>query len=423
MSLESTLQSLDDWARAPSAGTFPYGEVIGELRRRGKHFTDAALLSKLAWMRSDILPTISGSGQPPNGADTLKTFLRVALDKNDGAYDYTTYIAVDLLGLPTGAFNTPPTESLRRLHDAAVVSLVCDALQFELDAASGRCDALPEMRPDASLFQRRLELGLKALAPALQRLGFDGVIDDPAHIGDIIDFARRCQSAMSHGTLQMTMLPVFVVHDEYLFIRVLQALETTFAWIAVCLAAAGASFRNSPDDVVSHLHAASVMLKEGSRLFALLSTMQKKSFETFRTYTEGASAIQSVNYKRMESICRVPDEARLESIAYASVPRVQRSVARASRCRSLRPDSDINLGDARLEAREDGRLSPERDREIEHGMRHFAATLRSWRFAHHGIAVKMLGHGAGTGYTEGTRYLKGVREIPVFDALGESSQP
>jgi tryptophan 2,3-dioxygenase len=422
MSLDSTLQNLDDWARSPSVDTFPYRNVIQELRRRGKHFADAKLLSELSRIRSDILSSISKENQQGSARGTLKTFLDVSLDKNDGTYNYTTYIAVDLLGLPTGAVYTSPLESSKRLHDTAVVSLICDALQFELDAANGHSDALPEMRPDSNLFKKRIEVGLKAIVPALQRLGFDdpdGVTDDPARIADVIDFARRCQFAMSDQVMEMTMLPVYVVHDEYLFIRILQSLETIFAWIVVYLEAAGASFRTSPDDVVSHLNAASAMLKEGSRLFLLLSTMQKKSFETFRMYTEGASAIQSVNYKRMESICRVPDEGRLESIAYSSVPRVQKLVARASRCRSLRSDSYINLDDARLETREEGRLSPERDREIERSMSYFTTTLRSWKFAHYGIAVKMLGHAPGTGYTEGTPYLKDVRDIPIFKSLRE----
>jgi tryptophan 2,3-dioxygenase len=420
-SLESTLQNIDDWAPSPREDAFPYRDVLRELRRRGKHFADAELLSKLDWVRSEILPTVHGTNQQGGVASTLKTFLRVALDKRDGTYDYTTYIAVDLLGLPMGGIDTPPLESSRRLHDATVVSLICDALRFEIDAASGHSNSLPEMRPDASLFRKRLEVGLKVLAPALQRLGLDSAADDPARIADIIDFARRCPLAVPEPAMGMTMLPVYVVHDEYLFIRILQALEATFAWIAVHLEAAGASFRMSGAEVVGHLSTASVMLKEGSRLFLLLGTMQKKSFETFRMYTEGASAIQSTNYKRMESICRMPDEGRLESIAYASVPRVQKVVARASRCRSLRPDSYVNLDDARLEARKEGRLSPELDQEIQKGMSHFATALRSWKFAHYSIAVKMLGRGTGTGYTEGTPYLRDVREIPVFASLGEWS--
>ena len=37
--------------------------------------------------------------------------------------------------------------------------------------------------------------------------------------------------------LLLTLLPVYTVHDEYLFLRVLQRFETTFALIAVHLRA------------------------------------------------------------------------------------------------------------------------------------------------------------------------------------------
>ena len=38
--------------------------------------------------------------------------------------------------------------------------------------------------------------------------------------------------------LQLTVLPVYVAHDEYMFIRMLQSYETTFALVGVQLRAA-----------------------------------------------------------------------------------------------------------------------------------------------------------------------------------------
>lgn len=426
MSLESTLQNLDVWVCSPAEDAFPYRDVVQEFRRCGKHFVNAALLSKLSRIRSDVLPALTKGARAGGAGGVLKAFLDVTLDKHDGTYNYTTYIAVDLLGLPAGLVKKSILESSARLYDATVVSLICDALQFDLRAVNGESDSLPEMRPDATLCSTRIEVGMKAIGPALRRLGFDdpdGVADDPARITEVLDFARRGQCAISDQILEMTMLPVYVIHDEYMFIRLLQSLETMFAWIVVHLEAASVAFRTSPHDVVSHLKAATAMLKEGSRSFLLLSTMRKKAFETFRTYTEGASAIQSLNYKRMESMCRVPDEGRLESVAYSSVPRVQKLVARATRCRSLRSDSYTTLDDARLEALEDGRLSSDQDREIEKAMSQFATALRSWKFAHYSIAMKMLGRTTGTGYTEGTPYLKDVRDIPIFTSLTERTSP
>jgi hypothetical protein len=50
-------------------------------------------------------------------------------------------------------------------------------------------------------------------------------------------------------------------------------------------------------------------------------------------------------------------------------------------------------------------------------MGRFAATLLRWRRTHYGIAVRMLGERTGTGYTEGSPYLKAVQTIPVFLTL------
>jgi tryptophan 2,3-dioxygenase len=47
-------------------------------------------------------------------------------------------------------------------------------------------------------------------------------------------------------------------------------------------------------------------------------------------------------------------------------------------------------------------------------MARFADTLLRWRETHYRLAVRMLGERPGTGYTEGTPYLRSVRKIPVF---------
>ena len=54
--------------------------------------------------------------------------------------------------------------------------------------------------------------------------------------------------------------------------------------------------------------------------------MQPEAFLRFREYTDGASAIQSRNYKRLESLCRRPDAGRLDSPAYRSVPEIRERV-------------------------------------------------------------------------------------------------
>jgi tryptophan 2,3-dioxygenase len=155
------------------------------------------------------------------------------------------------------------------------------------------------------------------------------------------------------------------------------------------------------------LQTAEARLHEAAPLFSLVATMRIEAFHTFREFTEGASAIQSRNYKLVESLCRRPDAARLDSAAYLSVPEVRQRVLAGQ----------LTLDDAFQTARAAGLLSRREMDDLEREMGRFAATLLRWRRTHYGIAVRMLGERTGTGYTEGSPYLKEVQTIPVFLSL------
>lgn len=123
------------------------------------------------------------------------------------------------------------------------------------------------------------------------------------------------------------MLPVYISHDEHMFIRVLQTFETTFALLALSIRTAIGDLDDArTGDATGHLAVAETVLAESAPLFSLLATMQVESFRVFRDFTDGASAIQSRNYKLVESLCRVPDKDRLDSPAYRSTPEVHERV-------------------------------------------------------------------------------------------------
>ena len=135
--------------------------------------------------------------------------------------------------------------------------------------------------------------------------------------------------------------------------------------------------------------------------------MQVEAFQSFRVFTEGASAIQSRNYKLVESLCRQPDPSRLDSPAYRSVPEVRQRVLAGQE----------TLDGALAAARAAGCLNSGDVNDIEQAMRELAATLLRWRRTHFRLAVRMLGERTGTGYTEGSPYLKAAQSIPVFPSL------
>jgi tryptophan 2,3-dioxygenase len=201
--------------------------------------------------------------------------------------------------------------------------------------------------------------------------------------------------------LQLTLLPVSSVHDECLFIRVLQSYETTFAYAAIELAAAAEAVeRGDAAAAVAALDSATHAVAESSPLFSLIATMQPEAFLTFRQFTDGASAIQSRNYKLMESACRTPDRERVDSAAYLSVPDV-RAVVLAGRTTIDRALQKAPLDDEQMTS-------------VHAAMDAFANHLLKWRRTHHSVAGRMLGERRGTGDTAGQSYLAQGMTIPVF---------
>lgn len=403
---------LRSWLDEPDPERFPYDTVVDAYLRHGKHFVEEDVLRALAAARDALAP-------PPDddpAAAVVRQFLRTALDKWDGTYDYPTYTALCVLPVPS--LDDPPELAARACarRDRLVVQLVADLLGFELAVADGHCDLLPAMRPEPATLVKRCRLALRAAMPAVQRLG----LADAVTSADPTQAARELCAAVDaqldeheRRVLRLSMLPVYVAHDEYLFIRVLQLFEVTFAMLAVELrAAVDALARRDGMAAAVALDLAESVLSESAPLFSLLATMQVEAFRTFREFTEGASAIQSRNYKVVESLCRTPDPDRLASVAYLSVPEVRERVLAGnatldevfhSACTAAdMPPTELGMAAA--------------------AMSRFSDSLLRWRRAHYGVAVRMLGERTGTGYTEGTPYLKAVQSIPVFRSIDQSAE-
>ncbi|WP_433234930.1 hypothetical protein [Actinomadura nitritigenes] len=383
---------------------FPYTEVLKEFRRVGKHFVPKELLGALDGVRSRL------AARPTALDPLLGRFLDCALDKWDGRYDYSTYIGLRLLPLPD---NGDPCHALAR-RDRLHLLLVTDVLRFEIAAADGRTDALPRLRPTGRVLTKRCRLGYRAVGRELGRFP----TADAEAAADPIGASRQlCEAVMASASLdelrylELSMLPVHVVHDEYLFIRVLQAFEATFALMAVQLSAVVSALAAGDGPAAADaLRVAETALRDAAPLFSLLATMQISAFQAFRQFTEGASAIQSENYKMLEAFCRRPDPQRLESAAYGSVPDVRQRVM----------GGVANVDETLLEARASRRLTEQAWDEVTTAMVGFEAAIRLWRRTHHRLAVRMLGNRPGTGYTEGTPYLEHAIDVPVFLATGES---
>jgi len=399
---------LRSWLYEADPKKFPYAAVVQHYQVVGKHFVQPDLLQLLAEIR-DKLPTLKG---PWVHVQTLASFLNIALDKPDNRYDYPTYLALPMLQLPTVDDPVDHAPFARSRCDRLIVQLIADALAFEIAAVDGATTLFPDMRPDADLIVKRVKHGLRSILPVLKRMSIDGGLtaSEPMALArQVCSGVQADMSFVERRAIELSVLPVYTAHDEYMFLRVLQTFETTFSLLAVQLRGAVAAMGERDIDRALHfLAGAETALRESAGLFSMLATMQIESFRTFRNFTEGASAIQSRNYKYVESLCRAPDQARVDSSAYHSVPEVRDRVLAGN----------LTLDSAYREACESGDI-PEADRErLAAGMKAFARALLRWRNTHYRLAVRMLGDATGTGYTAGTPYLKQARTIPVFQSVG-----
>ena len=188
-----------------------------------------------------------------------------------------------------------------------------------------------------------------------------------------------------------------------MFIRALQSYETIFALIGVQLTAAIAALTAATRRRRRRRSRPPGEVRRGLGVWSLVATMQPEAFLRFREYTDGASAIQSRNYKRLESLCRRPDADRLDSPAYRSVPEI--------RARVIAGQPTI---DEALRRRSHRAAGPDEHTAVAAAMDSFEAAILKWRKTHCSIAVRMLGERRGTGDTEGVPYLEQARDIPVF---------
>ncbi|MFI0797027.1 tryptophan 2,3-dioxygenase family protein [Micromonospora rubida] len=389
--------------RRPTAARFPYAAVVDAYQHHGKHFIPDEWTRLLAAAR-ERMPEVRGVQRR-----YLAAFLSTVLDKVDGRYDYRTYLALNLLPLPDIGDTPTPTPAARLLarRDRTHAHLLTDLIRFELAAATGTTP-LPQLRPEPQRAAKRVRHALRAAMPALHRLS----LVDPAVGGDLEAVARQVVAAVDADltaeerlAMKVSMLPVSTIHDEWMFIRVLQTFEVTFALLAVDLQAVVAAVH------AGHLHlaatrmsTAATLLRDSAPLWSVMATLQPAAFHGFRPYTDGASAIQSRNYKLVESLCRTPAAGRRDSPAYLSVPDV----------RTLITHGQTSVDDA-LDALTPPHTTGADSPALASAMAEFTAVLRQWRQTHYGLAVRMLGADQpGTGYTHGTPYLAHARAEPVF---------
>ncbi|MEJ3659178.1 tryptophan 2,3-dioxygenase family protein [Actinomycetes bacterium KLBMP 9759] len=337
-----------------------------EFRRHGKQFAAPELLVRLGELRRSA----------PAGSD-LEAFLDCALDKPEGRFHNRTYLALaqlervrDGLGVDADRFAT---------------LLVADIVRHEVGGPAGA------ERPDGRTVRTRLRHCLRFVTGR----AVDGDADGAAALAEL-------PAPPASPWFATTVAPVSPLHDEYFFIRALQAHEMIFTALADDVEAATAALRERAVAVaLTRLDHAIATMERAGMLFRIVATMQAATFHSFREHTQGASAIQSEAYKRFELACGPPTAERLRSDAFTSVPRVVAG-----------PPGDDLTG-----AILDGTFTAAEVRALDERIAAVEAAHQRWKAAHHGIAARVLGDAHGSGYTAGVPYLRACLDNRLFRHL------
>jgi tryptophan 2,3-dioxygenase len=333
--------------------------VGDEVRRRGRHFLDPSLLTALELV-----------AKRHRGDDArLDAFLDAVLARRNDRFRNQTYLALELLHLvrDDAAYGLDP--------DRMVALLMADVVRHERTACG----------VDERTRDTRIKHATR-LAEAVDPAGTVELESEPA------------------GWLALTALPVSLEHDEYFFLRALQAHEQVFTRLTAVLDAATAAVRaGRVAEAAVTVRFANVVFERAAMLFRLVATLRPEQFHAFREYTDGASAIQSEAYKRFELACGCPTPTRLRSEGFAAVPAVA----------SEAPGRD-SLAAAVRDLMGDTLVPPARYRALTEAIDDLESAHQRWKTTHHSLAMRMLGDARGSGYTAGVPYLRSRIDDRLF---------
>ena len=367
--------------------------VMREIRWVGTHALDPAVLADLATIRD------RQAGRDP----MLDAFLECALAKHDGRYWNRTYLCLPVLERLSEGPDAP-------LDPVALAALLAaDVVRHELCASRRGKQVTPIDRPDGRTLHARVRHAARFksanLGAALATDLLAAVAHDPeAGLPEILAALPVPPAPWAADWLELTVLPVSTVHDEFFFIRALQAHEMVYTVAARRIGEAAAAVTDGrPEEAAGLVDQAAVMVERGQSLFRMVATMRYEAFHTFREFTQGASAIQSEQYKRFELRCWTPAPERLASPAFDSVPAVRAELG----------ENRGSLMGAWLDADRERPGDPALAR-VAASMAALEAAHRRWKGTHVTVATRMLGDARGSGDTSGVTYLRSWLEHRLF---------
>ncbi|MFJ7497635.1 hypothetical protein ACIQZB_42345 [Streptomyces sp. NPDC097727] len=383
---------------------FPFGDVIEHFRCVGRGDAHPALIAKLrdlhASVQSDTPPADEEVSTPP-----LSSWLRLTFDQEDG--DYHTYVGTHLYD---GMRERSEGEKGDILSDTIMAALAVDLLSTETSALVAEPSRRQRTRARAAY---QLLRSMNALAPAWGEK-FEGKAG-PFATADVLNGDEALTAAASKAIsvaadqieqpvrllVETTMLPVTRLHDEQMFIRIIQIFEGLYVHIGRCLERAITALDNGDTEGCrDELSDAANRLEATPALFRVLTTMPREAFAVIRENTNGRSAVQSTSYRRVELL---------------SAPRDPGSFSPQAPFLVLEGETLQEVFERQLPE-----LPSQNVTRLGESMRRLDAGWHMSKRTHWGITLKIIGSAPGTGGTSGADYLQRTAEVSLFPDLSMS---
>jgi tryptophan 2,3-dioxygenase len=299
--------------------------------------------------------------------------------------------------------STRDQRSLRRLCLDGVHTLCTDICDFETDFQAGRI-AGHDVDANVDRMADRIAVA-SALAEDLAAHGASPLLDGRKHacVEPYAQAADR-RAALIH----LTGMPLTRSHDEYMFIRVLQASELCFFALRVSVTAAvdavkAEAYERATEEIEAALTFTGILC----RLLFVLRTMPISHFGRFRYNTGGASAIQSVNYQLLDVVLYGLDSSKIEHLQ------------RFGHLKAIVPMGDARFVSLRDAVRRVDAATSEGG-EFLATARRLDRSLLTWRGLHLSLAKTYIpNQERGTGDTSGASYLR----QRLLRGLFEDEQP
>ena len=293
--------------------------------------------------------------------------------------------------------------------------LAADIVRYELCAAHRLTDVSPVGRPDPRTLRTRVRHSLRFMTAHLGSAESEGLLAAIAHEpeADLPTLLLQLPIppiALAGEWLELTVQPVSTVHDEYFFMRVLQAHEMAFTGMNRRMRDAIAALRDE------QLDPATSLLEE------VVTFMDRNAL--------------AVPHRRDDALRGVPHLPRVHRRGERHPVRAVQAVRGAVRPAAGGPPGVAGLRQRARRARRGQRRAGHDDRRLPRRRcaagRHpaelatIAALLRTledshrrWKSTHVTLATRMLGDARGSGHTSGVGYLSEWVDHRLFWRLPE----